>query len=111
MFFKVCIFFYKRAFFFWFLLIELVFLITLDLVLFYQIYHNCLSNVSFLLTNLRKKKLNDPMANAGFTFQQCSFLTEFHYLHTFVLPKHPFIHRSNFVPRLPRFIHGFLKVQ
>ena len=51
------------------------------------------------------------MANPGFTFQQCSFLTEFHYLHTFVLPKHPFIHRSNFVPRLPRFIHGFLKVK
>ena len=55
MFFKICIFFYKRAFFFWFLLIELVLLITLELVLFYQIYHNCLRNVGFLLTNLRKK--------------------------------------------------------
>lgn len=51
------------------------------------------------------------MADAGFTFQQYSFLTEFHYLHTFVLPKHPFIRTSNFVPRLPRFIHEFLKVQ
>ena len=25
------------------------------------------------------------MVDAGFSFQQCSFLTEFHYLHTFNL--------------------------
>ena len=53
MFFKICIFSIKERFFSFYLLNQYF---TLDLVLFYQIYHNCLSNVGFLVTNLRKKK-------------------------------------------------------
>ena len=91
-FFKMSIF-SKRRFYFFFCWLN--YYITLNLALFYQSYHNCQWNPSFLVTSLKKKKKTcrefnvTRMADAEWSFQPCSFLTKFHISQIVLLPKHP----------------------
>ena len=49
------------------------------------------------MTGLRKNiNLNDQIADVGFTFIECVFLSEFHNLLIFLLPIHPFVQESIF---------------
>ena len=46
----------------------------------------------------------------GSIFNSVNFFGRFVHLRIFLLPKHPFIRRSNFLQRLPRFIPVFRKI-
>ena len=57
------------------------------------------------MTGLRKNiNLNDQIADVGFTFIECVFLSEFHNLLIFLLPIHPFVQESFF------FYHDYLEL-
>lgn len=50
------------------------------------------------MTRGEKKSLTyEQMTDAELNFQQCSLLSEFHFLLIFVLHKHPFIPRLSFL--------------
>ena len=65
------------------------------------------------MTSVRKKNISqyDQLADAEFTFQQCSFPSKLHILQIFLVPKHHFILRLSFLLKIPHFLPVLSKME